>query len=131
MDNQTKAAVVSCLLFLNACATTTQSALLGAAVGGVAGGAIGQAQTQDSQGTLTGAAIGVGVGALMGFLSGKGKKKEDLKTEAKTLSDEDTYPALTKPKLRSVWVPDKVEGNKYIKGHWIYVIEDAGSWSKD
>ena len=130
MDNQVKAAAMSCLLLLNGCATTTQSTLLGAAVGGVAGGALGQAQSQNSEGTMAGAAIGVGVGALLGFLSGKSKKKEEVK-DTKLPSDEDTFPALTKPKLRSMWVPDKVEGNKYIKGHWIYIIEDAGAWSKD
>ena len=41
------------------------------------------------------------------------------------------FPHLTKPKLRSMWVPDQIEGNKYIEGHFIYLIEDAGSWSKD
>ena len=44
---------------------------------------------------------------------------------------EGIFPSLTKPKLRSMWVPDQIEGNKYIEGHFIYVIEDSGSWSKD
>lgn len=130
MDTQSKAAAISFLLLLNACATTGQSTLLGATVGGVTGAALGQAHSQNSEGTATGAVIGAGLGAVMGFLSHMGKKKAEVKTEQpKPGSDEDTFPALTKPKLRSIWVPDKVEGNKYIKGHWIYVIENAGSWS--
>jgi uncharacterized membrane protein YebE (DUF533 family) len=127
MDINTKAIIASLFLFLNACATATQSTLLGAAVGGTVGATLGQAQSQNSQGTITGAAIGVGVGGLLGFLSHKDKKKDETKVESK--GSEDEFPALTKPKLRSMWVPDKVEGNKYIKGHWIYIIEDPGSWS--
>jgi len=28
-------------------------------------------------------------------------------------------------------VPDTIEGNKYIKAHRVYILEDPGSWSKD
>jgi len=49
----------------------------------------------------------------------------------KTTTGNNEYPSLTKPKLRSMWVPDQIEGNKYIEGHYIYIIEDPGSWTKD
>ncbi|MBK9294890.1 MAG: glycine zipper 2TM domain-containing protein [Oligoflexia bacterium] len=130
MDIKVKTALLLMPILLNSCATATQSTLLGAAVGGTAGGLLGQAQTANSEGTLVGAAIGVGLGGLIGLLSHKEKKAEQNKIES-TSKDLDEFPALTRPKLRSIWVPDAIEGNKYIKGHYIYVIENPGTWTKD
>lgn len=130
MNNETKAALLSLPLLLNACATAPKSVALGAAIGGVAGGFIGQNQSQNSQGTVVGLAVGAGLGALVGYLAYKDKVvKQPQNDSLKEM--EERFPALTKPKLRAIWVPDKIEGNKYIRGHYIYVIEDAGSWSKD
>lgn len=130
MNNELKAALLILPLLLNACATAPQSSALGAAIGGVAGGIIGQNHSQNSQGTAVGLAVGAGLGALMGYLAYKDKAAKPPKDES-LKKIEEQFPALTKPKLRAVWVPDKIEGNKYIRGHYIYVIEDAGSWSKD
>lgn len=130
MDNKMKAALLILPLALNACATAPRSTVLGAAIGGAAGGLIGQSHSQNSQGTAVGLAVGAGVGALVGYLAYKDKEAKQPKAESiKEL--EEKFPSLTKPKLRAIWVPDKIEGNKYIRGHYIYVIEDAGSWSKD
>lgn len=130
MDIKIKTALLMMPLLLNACATATRSSILGAAIGGAAGGLVGQAQSQNSQGTVTGAVIGAGLGGLIGFLSHKEKKESGAKTDTSN-KVEDEFPSLIRPKLRSMWVPDTIEGNKYIKGHFIYIIEDAGSWSKD
>lgn len=46
-------------------------------------------------------------------------------------SEQDETPILTKPKIKSYVVPDTIEGNKYIKSHRVYLLEDAGAWSKD
>lgn len=129
MYNKIRSVVLVLSLILSGCATAPKSVLLGAAIGGASGAAIGQNQSHDSQGTMTGLAIGAGIGGIIGYLAHIGKKTP-AKTDSTTSNDEYNFPDLTKPKLRSVWVPDKIEGNKYIKGHWIYVIEDAGSWSK-
>lgn len=45
--------------------------------------------------------------------------KEDIKT-----------PSLTVPKVRKVWVPEKIEGDKYIEGHWMWVLERSTTWSQ-
>jgi len=111
---------------LSGCATTTQSTLLGAAVGGAVGGGLGQASSQNSQGTILGLAIGAGVGSLIGYFAHKGKEKGQ---KADPVDSE--IPSLTKPKIRSLVVPDSIEGNKYIKSHRVYILEDPGSWSKD
>lgn len=131
MDIKISTILLTLPVILNGCASTSKSVLLGSAIGGAVGGMIGQDQSHNSQGTAVGLAIGAGLGSLVGYLAHKDKQKAADKLEPKPQSDEYNFPALTRPKLKSVWVPDKIEGNKYIKGHWIYVIEDAGSWSKD
>ena len=39
-------------------------------------------------------------------------------------------PLLTKPKVRMYVEPDKIQGNKYIESHRIWVIESTPSWTK-
>lgn len=48
----------------------------------------------------------------------------------KQKTEEDQSPFLTKPKIRSYMVPDTIEGNKYIKSHRVYILDDPGSWSR-
>lgn len=55
-------------------------------------------------------------------------KKQEVKTIPQ--GEEDDAPALTKPKIRSFIVPDTIEGNKYIKAHRVYILEDPGSWTR-
>jgi hypothetical protein len=114
---------------LTGCATANKSLLLGGVIGGLAGAAIGQSNSQNTDGAVVGALVGSGIGGLIGYSSFK--EKPNPKSDQAVKVDEEVFPSLTKPKLKSLWVPDKIEGNKYIKGHWIYVIEDAGSWSRD
>lgn len=45
-------------------------------------------------------------------------------------SGDDQMPELTRAKIRSIVVPDTIEGNKYIKAHRVFILDDAGSWSK-
>ena len=119
------------LLILTGCSTTTKSVLLGTAIGGVLGGAIGQNNSRNSEGTMTGVAVGSGLGALFGYLGDLDRQKKEAKTDVKPNSPGEDFPSMTKPKLRSIWQPDRIEGNKYIRGHWIYVLDDPGSWTRD
>lgn len=130
MIRRLKSIVMLLTLTLNACATAPRSALLGATIGAATGGLIGQSQSQNSQGATVGLAIGASFGALLGYLAYKNKEVNPSKAEF-LKETEEQFPALTKPRLRAIWVPDKIEGSKYIRGHYIYVIEDVGSWSKD
>ncbi len=116
-------------LSLSACSTATKSTLLGATIAGVVGGAIGQNHSHDSQGTAVGALIGAGLGSLIGYSSfNDSQKRDDKFTPA--VKEEDLSPLLTKPRIRSYVVPDTIEGNKYIKSHRVFILEDPGSWSR-
>ena len=57
-------------------------------------------------------------------------KKNDPKTKSET-KDEEKYPFLTRPEVRTIWVPDAVEANRFIEGHRVFVIEKNTVWSKD
>ncbi len=129
MDKKMTAVIVMLPLLLNACATGTKSALLGGAIGGVAGGVVGQNQSQNTQGAAVGALVGAGIGSFIGYLAYKDKQKKDIKKPEATA--EELEPFLTKPRIRSYIVPDTIEGNKYIKSHKVFILEDPGSWSKD
>lgn len=43
---------------------------------------------------------------------------------------DDKSPALTTPKVRKVWVPEKIDGDKFIEGHWMWVLERTTTWSQ-
>lgn len=43
---------------------------------------------------------------------------------------DDKSPSLTSPKVRKVWVPEKIEGDRYIEGHWMWVLERTTTWSQ-
>ena len=111
----------------SACATAPQSILLGAGTGAVAGGGLGVAISRDATGAAMGAATGALAGGVIGFLLHKSKEKDQPATQA----DAEKYPFLTRPEVRTIWVPDAVEGNRYIERHRVFVIEKNSSWSKD
>ncbi len=132
MDLQGKAILISSLILLNGCSTVGKSIMLSATVGGTAGGIIGNSQNPQGGGGV-GMAIGAGIGGLISYLAFKEKEKKSTsnKSNQTSKSFEADLPFLTKPKIRSVIIPDTIEGNKFIKSHKVYILEDAGSWSKD
>ncbi len=53
------------------------------------------------------------------------------KTNApKSDSKNANVPSLTSPEVRRMWVPEKIEGNKFIEGHYMYVIDRPSVWSR-
>ncbi len=44
--------------------------------------------------------------------------------------DELKSPTLTAPKVRKIWVPEKIEGDKFIEGHYMWILEKTTSWSQ-
>lgn len=39
-------------------------------------------------------------------------------------------PSLIASKVRKVWIPEKIDGDKYIEGHWMWVLERTTTWSQ-
>jgi hypothetical protein len=123
------AGAAAAVLLMSACATAPQSVLLGAGGGAVVGGGVGLAIGRDATGAAVGAATGALSGGLISFLLHKGKEKDPA--PASHASDAEKYPFLTRPEVRTILVPDAVEGNRYIERHRVFVIEKNSSWSKD
>lgn len=118
------------LAFLSGCASLKKSLLTGATIGAVGGGLIGNAQGQGSsrnRSTNNGLLIGAALGAGIGYLAHKNNTNKLTQTQLK-IHEEDT-PLLTRPKVKRIWVEDKIQGRRFIKGHWEFVIEEQSEWS--
>lgn len=37
-------------------------------------------------------------------------------------------PKLSQAKYKTIWVPDKIEGDRFIEGHRVHIIEESGRW---
>jgi hypothetical protein len=123
------AAAAVLLINLSACATAPRSILLGAGSGAIAGGGVGLAISQDAGSVAMGVATGALTGSVIGYLLHQGKKGDE--GAAARAEDANPYPFLTRPEVRTIWVPDTVEGNRYIEKHRVFVIDQNSSWSKD
>ena len=66
---------------------------------------------------------------FIGYLAYKSSERTDLEKAAATNGSALNAPLLTSPKVRRVWVPAKIEGEKYIDGHYMFVIEKTSGWS--
>ena len=113
------------------CATARDSMLLGASMGAAAGGSMGNVSTEHSpKGTAIGALIGAALGAAFGYLGHKDyQQKEGLRQAMSNGTEKPKDPKISEPRYRSIWVPDKIEGDRYIQGHRIFIIEDTGKWT--
>lgn len=118
------------LTLLPGCASLRDSVLLGAGVGAAAGGSAGALATeQNPQGAALGAVVGAGLGALIGYFGHRDhEKKESLRLSNAKGFEMPKTPKLTQPRYRSIWIPDKIEGDRFIEGHRVFVIEEQGKW---
>ncbi|USN48494.1 MAG: hypothetical protein H6626_05225 [Pseudobdellovibrionaceae bacterium] len=127
--------LLTLLSLLPGCASLKDSLITGAAVGAASGGLMGNAHSRGherhkntNKGLLIGAALGAGIGYLA-YKTNKNKKAKEQKQKLLTSSKE-TIPLLTRPKIKRVWVEDKIQGKRFIRGHWEYVIEEQSTWSQ-
>jgi hypothetical protein len=115
-------------LTLVSCSSVPPKVYVGGLLGAGLGTALGHQVDGSDQSRIIGAIVGAGIGTLIASTAGTSSAEKSALKPGK--SPEDEFPELSSPKLRSIWVPDKIEGNKYIKGHQIYIIEDPGTWQK-
>ena len=128
MSYKKLALLLSYSLLFNACATAPKSTLMGALIGGAIGAGIGQSHSRNADGTAVGLLVGSGIGSLIGYQSYKDQQKKNVPNKAE--NPEEIIPFLTKPKIRSYIVPDTIEGNKFIKSHRVFILEDPGAWTR-
>jgi len=117
------------IIVVTGCATSRDSVLLGAGVGATAGAAIGYGTGESAQGAAVGGVIGAVTGGIFGYLANRAEQKKAPSTA--TVDAKKNAPLLNKPEVRMIWVPDKIEGDQFIQGHYMYIIDKQSSWRKD
>lgn len=115
------------LMTLISCASMEKSILLGGSIGAATGSAIGSQHSSSSSGAAIGALAGAGLGYLI-FKSKQNSKQSTMSASEKIELDENDAPFLKSPKIRKYWQDDRIEGKKFIKGHWVYEIEEQPIW---
>jgi hypothetical protein len=129
------------LLLASGCATQGRSAGLGAAIGGGTGALIGHIADPGKNGeyrtrnVILGTAVGAMAGSIAGDLSYKElesqKRDAFLKGKASAPQARDgAMPTLKNPKVESRWVEGRISGNKYIEGHYEYIISEPARWEE-
>lgn len=125
-------AALTAVAIFSSCATTQDSVLLGASLGaGTGGGTQLVAGNRSAGSLLIGTAAGAAVGGLIGYLIRKANDKGERPVSAPP-SNKALAPFLTKPEVRSLWMPDKIEddGRRYIEGHRVFFIEKQSTFSQ-
>jgi|SaaInlStandDraft_6_1057023.scaffolds.fasta_scaffold21631_2 uncharacterized membrane protein YebE (DUF533 family) len=118
---------------MSGCATMKESLITGATIGASGGALIGNSRgtgaerhRNTNKGLLIGALIGTGIS----YLAFKDKKKKKHRKTSKNKIPINNVPQLTRPKVKRVWVEDKIQGKRFIKGHWEYIILEQSNWSQ-
>ena len=115
------------------CATTESRVLGGAAIGATTGTIIAHQHKGTKKARIVGGATGSLLGGLIGYFYDKEKKSshavknQELK---KTKSLKKLAPSLTQSKVTMYWEPDKIEGNKFIEKHRVWVLESGPQWTR-
>lgn len=139
-----KAVTILCFVVLTlistGCSTMGKTVGLGTAIGAGTGAALGGIVDPGKNGKYRtrNVIIGAGVGAIAGGLTShaihennerdkelaylKGKEAERKTSKGKSI------PALQEPKVEAVWVESKAVGNRYVDGHFEYIITEPTRW---
>lgn len=127
-----------CIATLSACATQNKSVGLGAALGGGTGALVGSIADPGKNGKyrtrniILGTAIGSMAGAVTGSAihdeTERKKKEAFLKGQASSPQLQGAPPNLSVPKVETRWIEGRVVGNRYIEGHFEYIIIEPARW---
>jgi len=103
---------------------------VGSLVGGAVGGLAGKVNGNAGKSVAIGSTVGLAIGALAGWSEHKheAERKRERKFQPTTGFD---APSLTAPEVRRVWVPSQIEDNRYVTGHWMYIIQKQSNWRLD
>ncbi len=125
--------------FVVGCSTANKSVGLGGAVGAGTGALIGGIADPGKNGELRtrNVLIGATLGGMTGMVAGSliHKESEKAKKEA-FLAGQKTavpatpgaMPAISQPRVETHWIEGRVQGNRYIEGHFEYVIVEPARW---
>ena len=114
---------------MTSCATMRDSMITGASVGAAAGAVAGYGLSEGKpKAAAWGALTGAAGGGAVGYFHHQDSLEKERKRQKEMLSVGTTKPQLSAPRYRAIWIPDQIEGDRFIEGHRVYVIEEAGRW---
>lgn len=125
---------------LNGCATQGKSAGLGGLIGATGGAALGGIADPGKKGEYRtrNVVVGAAIGGMAGLIAGSALHDEIKTREAKAYANgrasaprqaTGTMPSLSEAKVESRWIEGRVVGNRYIEGHFEYIIMEPTRWS--
>jgi hypothetical protein len=123
------------------CSSRYKSVGLGSSLGAGMGAAIGGIMDPGKNGKYRtrNVIIGASAGAIAGGFTGSSlfdqkeqeKEIELLKSKNQNQNRSPAPPELEKPKVEARWVESKVSGNRWIEGHYEYVIAEPTRWAAE
>jgi hypothetical protein len=113
-----KIAMSLAVLALTACASQNKSVGLGAALGGGTGALVGSIADSGKNGKYR----------TRNKESEKKRKEAFLKGQSSRPQMEGAPPSLSTPKVETKWIDGRAIGNRYIEGHFEYIIVEPARW---
>ncbi|MGE3759087.1 MAG: hypothetical protein AB7H97_15095 [Pseudobdellovibrionaceae bacterium] len=131
---------VTALLLNAGCATQGKSAGLGGLIGATGGAALGGIADPGKKGEYRtrNVVMGAAIGGMAGVIAGSALHDEIKTREDKAYSNgrasaprqaAGAMPSLRDAKVESRWIEGRVVGNRYIEGHFEYIITEPTRWS--
>jgi hypothetical protein len=121
------------------CATQNKSAGLGGLIGATGGAALGGIADPGKNGEYRtrNVIVGATIGGMAGLVTGSALHDEIKTREAQAYAKGRTsappktsgaMPSLREAKVESRWIEGRVVGNRYIEGHYEYIIIEPTRW---
>lgn len=128
------------LLLATGCATQNKSAGLGGLIGATGGAALGGIVDPGKNGEYRtrNVIVGATIGGMAGLIAGSALHDEIKEREAKAYANgrasapqkaSGAMPSLRDAKVESRWIEGRVVGNRYIEGHFEYIITEPTRWN--
>lgn len=143
LNKATKWLLIGLKLFsvsvLVGCASQNKSAGLGGLIGATGGAAIGGIADPGKNGEYRtrNVIVGATIGGMAGLITGSALHDEIKTRETQAYAkgrasapakDSGAMPSLREAKVESRWIEGRVVGNRYIEGHYEYVIIEPTRW---
>ncbi len=124
------------------CATQGKSAGLGGLIGATGGAALGGIADPGKKGEYRtrNVIVGASIGGMAGLIAGSALHDEIKTREAKAFAKgrgsaprkpSGAIPSLREAKVESRWIEGRVVGNRYIEGHFEYIIIEPTRWNPE
>ena len=132
-------AVIS--LAMSGCATQNKSAGLGGLIGAGTGAALGGIVDPGKNGEYRtrNVIVGGALGGMAGLIAGSvihdemDSQKKDAYLKGRASAPQapaGAMPSLKNAKVESKWIEGRVAGNRYIEGHFEYIIVEPTRWDQ-